>query len=101
MTIDFKFDACLHREPPEVGGVKGLTGSLYWWVEQCVPSLHSDHEKSQLNCSVWGSLHSPNKSVSLASLLCYSIFGLYLNYNNLLLQSYHANLEPWKRVIDY
>ena len=34
MMVDFKFDAlqvCLHREPPEVGLVEKLTGSLYWW----------------------------------------------------------------------
>ena len=38
MMVDFKFDALysisLHKEPPEVGLVKKLTGSLYWWVEQ-------------------------------------------------------------------
>ena len=28
----------LHREPPEVGLVEKLTGSLYWWVELCVPT---------------------------------------------------------------
>ena len=33
---------CLHREPPVIGGVKKLTGSLYWWVEQCVPPLHRE-----------------------------------------------------------
>ena len=44
MMIDFKFDAQLSRrkEPPEVGLVKKLTGSLYWWVEQCVPTLHRE-----------------------------------------------------------
>ena len=43
MMVDFKFDALqvsLHRKPPEVGLVKKLTGSLYWWGEQCVPTLH-------------------------------------------------------------
>ena len=46
--VDFKFDALyslqlsLHKEPPEVGLVKKLTGSLYWWVEQCVPNLHRE-----------------------------------------------------------
>ena len=30
----------VHKEPPEVGLVNKLTGSLYWWVEQCVPTLH-------------------------------------------------------------
>ena len=43
VMVDFKFDALqlsLHKEPPEVGLVKKLTGSLYWWVEQCVPTLH-------------------------------------------------------------
>ena len=32
----------LHREHPEVGLVEKLTGSLYWWVEQCVPSIHRE-----------------------------------------------------------
>ena len=42
-----KFDALyrhvsLHREPPEVGLVEKLTGSLYWWVEQkCQPYIES------------------------------------------------------------
>ena len=43
--VDFKFDALqvsLHREPPEVGLVENLTGSLYWWVEQYVPTLHRE-----------------------------------------------------------
>ena len=44
VMVDFKFDALLqvslHREPPEVGLVEKLTGSLYWWVEQYVPALH-------------------------------------------------------------
>ena len=43
MMIDFKFDALqesFHRETPEVGLVEKLTGSLYWWVEQCVPTVH-------------------------------------------------------------
>ena len=45
MMVDFKFDALaiqvsLHREPPEVGLVEKLTRILYWWVEQCVPTLH-------------------------------------------------------------
>ena len=42
MMVDFKFDAlqvCLRREPPEVGGVKKLSKSVYWWVEQYVPTL--------------------------------------------------------------
>ena len=42
MLVDFIFDAIqvsLHREPPEVGLVKKLTGSLYKWVEQHVPTL--------------------------------------------------------------
>ena len=64
-------------------------------MEQCVPYLHSDHEKSQLNSPVWGSLRSPNKSVSLASLVCFSIFGLYFNYNNILLQ-YIITVLPCK-----
>ena len=38
VMVDFKFDA--HREPPEVGLVEKLTGSLYWWVEQYMPTLH-------------------------------------------------------------
>ena len=32
----------LHREPPEVGLVEKLTRSLYWWVEQYVPTLHRE-----------------------------------------------------------
>ena len=32
----------LHKEPPGVGLVKKLTGSLYWWAEQCVPTLHRE-----------------------------------------------------------
>ena len=28
----------LHTEPPEVWLVEILTRSLYWWVEQCVPT---------------------------------------------------------------
>ena len=32
----------LHKEPPEVGLVKKLTGSLYWWVEQCMPTIHRE-----------------------------------------------------------
>ena len=44
---DFKFDAlylqvCLHREPPEVGLVEKLSGSLYKWVELCVPTVHRE-----------------------------------------------------------
>ena len=47
VMVDFKFDALaiqlsLHKELPEVGLVKKLTGSLYWWVEQCVPILHRE-----------------------------------------------------------
>ena len=44
--VDFKFDfsiqESLHREPPEVRLVEKLTGSLYWWAEQCVPTLHRE-----------------------------------------------------------
>ena len=44
VMVDFKFDdlaiqVSLHREPPEVGLLKKLFGSLYWWMEQCVPTL--------------------------------------------------------------
>ena len=39
----------LHSEPPKVGLVKKLTGCLYWWVVQCLPTLHrevfSGHQK--------------------------------------------------------
>ena len=43
VMVDFKFiQVSLHREPPEVGLVKKLTGSLYWQVEQCVPTLHRE-----------------------------------------------------------
>ena len=31
-----------HREPSEVRLVEMLSGSLYWWVELCVPSLHRE-----------------------------------------------------------
>ena len=45
VMVDFKYDA-LYRyvsiESIEVGGVKKLTGSLYWWVEQCVPTIHRE-----------------------------------------------------------
>ena len=37
--IDFRYEIKA-RKVPEVGLVKKLTGSLYWWVEQCVPTLH-------------------------------------------------------------
>ena len=30
----------VHREPPEIGLVEKLTGTLYVWVELCVPTLH-------------------------------------------------------------
>ena len=42
MMVDFKLQLSLHKEPPEAGLVKKLTGSLYWWVEQCVPTLHRE-----------------------------------------------------------
>ena len=41
MMVDFKFDT-LYREPPEVGLVEKLTGSLYWWVEHYIPTLHRE-----------------------------------------------------------
>ena len=47
-SVDFKFDALytiqvsLHREPPEVGLVKKLTGSLYsGWNSTCQPYIES------------------------------------------------------------
>ena len=47
MIVDFKFDALyiqvsLHTEPPEVELVEKLTGSLYWWMELCVPTIHRE-----------------------------------------------------------
>ena len=40
MMVDFEFDAllqvCLHREPPEVGGVKKLTKSLLVGRAMCL-----------------------------------------------------------------
>ena len=46
MMVDFKFDAVYRyvfiKEPPEVGLVEKLSGSLYWWVELGVPSLHGE-----------------------------------------------------------
>ena len=42
MMVYFKFDALYWYVSIEsllkVGGVKKLNGSLYWWVEQCVPT---------------------------------------------------------------
>ena len=35
------YTANLHKEPPEVGLVKKLTGSLYYWVIRHEPTLHS------------------------------------------------------------
>ena len=59
-----------HREPPEVGLVVKLSGSLYWWVELGVPSLHREcyctlwyHAKSRLYSPVWCSLCSPKKLI--------------------------------------
>ena len=44
--VDLKFDdlykVSLHREPPEVGLVEKLSGSLYWWVELGLQSLHRE-----------------------------------------------------------
>ena len=40
--VDFKFDTVQeshHRKPSEVGLVETFSGSLYWWVELCLPSL--------------------------------------------------------------
>ena len=44
MKVDFKFSiqVSLHREPPEDGVVQKLSGSVYWWVELGVPSLHRE-----------------------------------------------------------
>ena len=44
MMVNFKFEALAIqiRKPPEVGLVEKLTGSLYWWVELCVPTLHRE-----------------------------------------------------------
>ena len=46
VMVDFKFDGSiqesLHREPPEVGLVEKVSGSLYWWVELGVTSLHRE-----------------------------------------------------------
>ena len=36
-----------HRKPPEVGLVEKLSGSLYWWVELGVPSLHIAKESTE------------------------------------------------------
>ena len=47
--VDFKLvQVSLHREPPEVGLVEKLPGSLYWWVELCVPTLHREYY-----CTLW------------------------------------------------
>ena len=45
MMVNFKCDALyrnLHKEPPEVGLVKKLTGRMNWWVEQCMSTLHRE-----------------------------------------------------------
>ena len=43
VMVDFKFHAqVIDRESPEVGLVEKLSGSLYWWVELCVPILHRE-----------------------------------------------------------
>ena len=36
----------LHKEPPEVGLVKKLTGSLYEWVIRHVPTLHREYYRT-------------------------------------------------------
>ena len=40
--IRYSIQVSLHREPPEVGLLEKLSGSLYWWVELGVPSLHRE-----------------------------------------------------------
>ena len=41
MIVDFKYEALyIHRENPEVVLVEKLIGSLYLWMELCVPTLH-------------------------------------------------------------
>ena len=42
MMVDFKFIYSRHREPPGVGLGEKFSGSLYWWVELGVPSLHRE-----------------------------------------------------------
>ena len=37
----------LPRGPPEVALVEKLTGSLYWCVEQCVPTTLLSDEKNR------------------------------------------------------
>ena len=37
-----RLNVSLPRGPPEVTLVEKLTGSLYWWVEQCVPTLQRE-----------------------------------------------------------
>ena len=35
-----------HNETPDVELREKLTGSLYWWVEQCVPTLHREYYRT-------------------------------------------------------
>ena len=50
VMVDFKFDALYRYVSIESllksGEQKKLTGSLYWWVEQCVPTLHRECYRS-------------------------------------------------------
>ena len=59
----------LHKEPTEVGLVKKLTGSLYWWVEQCVPTLHRESYRTLwlllwINCKKRRFFHGRQKKTS-------------------------------------
>ena len=42
LQIWWSIQVSLHRESPEVGLVKKLTGNLHWWVEQCLQTLHRE-----------------------------------------------------------
>ena len=50
VMVDFKFDALYRYVSIESllisGEQKKLTRNLYWWVEQCVPTLHRECYRS-------------------------------------------------------
>ena len=49
MMVDFKLHESLHNEHYEVGLVKNITRSLYWWVEQCSANALSDVVNASVN----------------------------------------------------
>ena len=61
VMVDLKFDALytgnLHREPPEVELLEKLTENLYWWVKQCVPTIHRECYPSDFRSRVMESFY--------------------------------------------